>query len=147
MALRSLNPGDRSNRTRYRPMAEINVTPFVDVMLILLVVFMVSAPLLTIGVPLDLPEGDAPALNEPDDPITLSIQPDGSLFLNDQPTSAQSILIELEALTEGNRQARIFLRGDRTLLYGDVMGIMADLAADGYISLRLVTEQPGTGDR
>ena len=86
-------------------------------------------------------------MNEPDDPITLSIQPDGSLFLNDQPTSAQSILIELEALTEGNRQARIFLRGDRTLLYGDVMGIMADLAADGYTSLRLVTEQPGTGDR
>ena len=66
MALRSLNPGDRSNRTRYRPMAEINVTPFVDVMLILLVVFMVSAPLLTIGVPLDLPEGDAPALNLPE---------------------------------------------------------------------------------
>lgn len=98
MALRSLNPGDRSNRTRYRPMAEINVTPFVDVMLILLVVFMVSAPLLTVGVPLDLPKGEAPALNEPDDPITLSIQPDGSLFLNDQPTTAQSILIELEAL-------------------------------------------------
>ncbi|MEC8274392.1 MAG: ExbD/TolR family protein, partial [Pseudomonadota bacterium] len=136
-----------SNRTRYRPMAEINVTPFVDVMLILLVVFMVSAPLLTVGVPLDLPKGDAPALNEPDDPITLSIQPDGSLFLNDQPTTTQSILIELEALTEGNRQARIFLRGDRTLLYGDVMGIMADLAADGYTSLRLVTEQPGTGER
>lgn len=146
MALRSLNPGDRSNRTRYRPMAEINVTPFVDVMLILLVVFMVSAPLLTVGVPLDLPKGEAPALNEPDDPITLSIQPDGSLFLNDQPTTAQSILIELEALTEGNRQARIFLRGV-TLLYGDVMGIMADLAADGYTSLRLVTEQPGISER
>ena len=147
MALRSLNPGDRSNRTRYRPMAEINVTPFVDVMLILLVVFMVSAPLLTVGVPLDLPKGDAPALNEPDGPITLSIQPDGSLFLNDQPTTAQSILIELEALTEGNRQARILLRGDRTLLYGDVMGLMADLAADGYTSLRLVTEQPGSSER
>ena len=134
-------------RGRRRPMSEINVTPFVDVMLILLVVFMVSAPLLTVGVPLDLPKGDAPALNEPDDPVTLSIQPDGSLFLNDQPTTAQSILIELEALTEGNRQARIFLRGDRTLLYGDVMGIMADLAADGYTSLRLVTEQPGSSER
>ncbi|RPH11322.1 MAG: biopolymer transporter ExbD [Alphaproteobacteria bacterium TMED89] len=147
MALRSLTPGDRSNRTRYRPMTEINVTPFVDVMLILLVVFMVSAPLLTIGVPLDLPEGDAPALNEADEAVTLSIQPDGSLFLNDQPTSAQRVLIELEVLTGGNRQARIFLRGDRTLLYGDVMGVMADLAAEGYTSLRLVAEPPGSSGR
>ena len=128
MAL-SNNPfSNRSQRGRYRPMSEINVTPFVDVMLVLLVVFMVSAPLLTIGVPLDLPRGSAPALNETEEPITLSIQPDGTLFLNDQPTTPETVLADMEAMTAGNFDAKVFLRGDRTLLYGDVM--------------RLVTEQP-----
>ena len=132
-----------SARRRYRPLSEINVTPFVDVMLVLLVVFMVSAPLLTIGVPLDLPRGAAPALNESEEPITLSIQPDGTLFLNDQPTTADTVLADMAALTGGNFEAKVFLRGDRTLLYGDVMGVMADLATAGYTRLRLVTEQPG----
>ncbi|MGB1146312.1 MAG: ExbD/TolR family protein [Alphaproteobacteria bacterium] len=142
MAL-SNNPfSNRSQRGRYRPMSEINVTPFVDVMLVLLVVFMVSAPLLTIGVPLDLPRGSAPALNETEEPITLSIQPDGTLFLNDQPTTPETVLADMEAMTAGNFDAKVFLRGDRTLLYGDVMGVMADLASAGYTRMRLVTEQP-----
>lgn len=142
MAL-SNNPfSNRSQRGRYRPMSEINVTPFVDVMLVLLVVFMVSAPLLTIGVPLDLPRGSAPALNETEEPITLSIQPDGTLFLNDQPTTPETVLADMEAMTAGNFDAKVFLRGDRTLLYGDVMGVMAELASAGYTRMRLVTEQP-----
>lgn len=142
MAL-SNNPfSNRSQRGRYRPMSEINVTPFVDVMLVLLVVFMVSAPLLTIGVPLDLPRGSAPALNETEEPITLSIQPDGTLFLNDQPTTPETVLADMAAMTAGNFDAKVFLRGDRTLLYGDVMGVMADLASAGYTRMRLVTEQP-----
>lgn len=142
MAL-SNNPfSNRSQRGRYRPMSEINVTPFVDVMLVLLVVFMVSAPLLTIGVPLDLPRGSAPALNETEEPITLSIQPDGTLFLNDQPTTPETVLADMAAMTAGNFDAKVFLRGDRTLLYGDVMGVMSDLASAGYTRMRLVTEQP-----
>ena len=134
-----------SQRRRYRPMSEINVTPFVDVMLVLLVVFMVSAPLLTIGVPLDLPRASGSALNETEDPITLSIQPDGSLFLDDQPVERGTLLADMEALTAGNLEAKIFLRGDRTLLYGDVMAVMADLASAGYTRMRLVTEQPEDG--
>ena len=142
----SSQSGRQPRRYRYRPMSEINVTPFVDVMLVLLVVFMVSAPLLTIGVPLDLPEGSAPALSEPDEPVTLSIQADGSLFLNDQETTTQSVLMDLEELTGGDFETKDFLRGDRALAYGDVMVIMADLASAGYTRLRLVTEQPN-GDR
>ncbi len=138
--------GRTSRRQRYRPMSEINVTPFVDVMLVLLVVFMVSALLLTIGVPLDLPKGSAPALNETDEPVTLSIQADGRLFLNDQPTTPESVLSDMEALTGGNFEAKVFLRGDRALAYGDVMGVMSDLASAGYTRMRLVTEQPN-GDR
>ena len=135
----------RSRRGRYRPMSEINVTPFVDVMLVLLVVFMVSAPLLTVGVPLDLPRGSAPSLTESEEPVTLSIQPDGTLFLNELPTSPATVLADMEALTGGNFEAKVFLRGDRTLLYGDVMGVMADLASAGYTRMRLVTEQPNDG--
>ena len=106
----------RARRHRYQPLSEINVTPFVDVMLVLLVVFMVSAPLITVGVPLNLPKGTAQTLNEPEQPITLSIQADGSLFLNEARTSPETVLEEIQALSGGNLDAKIYLRGDRTLL-------------------------------
>ena len=135
----------RARRYRYQPLSEINVTPFVDVMLVLLVVFMVSAPLITVGVPLNLPKGTAQTLNEPEQPITLSIQADGSLFLNEARTSPETVLEEIQALSGGNLDAKIYLRGDRTLLYGQVMGLMSALSNAGYTRMRLVTEQPSTG--
>ena len=135
----------RARRHRYQPLSEINVTPFVDVMLVLLVVFMVSAPLITVGVPLNLPKGTAQTLNEPEQPITLSIQADGSLFLNEARTSPETVLEEIQALSGGNRDAKLYLRGDRTLLYGQVMGLMSALSNAGYTRMRLVTEQPSNG--
>ena len=142
MAISSNHASIRNRRQRYRPLSEINVTPFVDVMLVLLVVFMISGPLITLGVPLNLPQGQGQALNESQQPISLSIQADGTLYLNESLTSAETVLEDVAALAGGNLEARIYLRGDRTLLYGQVMGIMSALSGAGYTRLRLVTEQP-----
>lgn len=143
MALPSNTSSIRNRRQRYRPLSEINVTPFVDVMLVLLVVFMISGPLITMGVPLNLPKGEGQTLNEPEQPITLSIQADGTLFLNESPTSSETILVDMAALSGGDFDAKIYLRGDSSLLYGQVMGVMAELSRAGYTRMRLITEQPG----
>src|SRR5258708_32094461 len=101
------------NGKRYKPMSEINVTPLVDVMLVLLVVFMVTAPLLTVGVPVDLPQTQAAPINEPKEPLVISIKSDGSIFLQETPVEVDQIVARLQAITNNNSAASIYVRGDR----------------------------------
>jgi len=126
-------------RRRHQPMAEINVTPFVDVMLVLLIIFMVAAPLLTVGVPIDLPETRATALESDTEPLTVSIGSDGRIFLQDSEVSAEQLVATLQAIASSGLNERIFVRGDRQADYGTVMRVMGRLNAAGYKRIGLVT--------
>lgn len=117
---------------------EINVTPFIDVMLVLLIIFMVAAPLATVNVPVDLPSSTAEARERPDDPLYLSVQSDLSLSLSDDPVSRDGLARELDQRTGGNRDTRIFLRADKTVAYGDLMDAMNLLRTAGYLKVALV---------
>lgn len=129
---------------RHRPMAEINVTPFVDVMLVLLVIFMVAAPLLTVGVPLELPQTAAEAVpQEQQEPVTLSITSDGSLVLMENEVPEAQLIPSLQALMADRTSKRLFLRVDTSLPYGRVMQVMGALDGAGYNDLVLVTEGGG----
>jgi biopolymer transport protein TolR len=123
-------------------MAEINVTPMVDVMLVLLIIFMVSAPLLTVGVPLDLPQTAAKSLDQDKEPLTLSVQLSGKVFLNNTEINVDDLVPKLKAITEarGGMEERIFVRGDTKVDYGTVMRIMGRLSAAGFKRVALVTE-------
>lgn len=122
----------------YKPMAEINVTPFVDVMLVLLIIFMVAAPLATVDVPVDLPASTAEARSKPDEPVYLTVQKDLTLALGDDPVARDGLAAALDAATGANRDTRIFLRGDQALPYGEVMAVMDALRAAGYLKIALV---------
>jgi biopolymer transport protein TolR len=134
--------GGRGRRRRAAPMAEINVTPMVDVMLVLLIIFMVSAPLLTVGVPLDLPQTQAKSLDQDKDPLTLSVNLKGQVFLNDTEIPLDELVPKLKAVTEARAglDERIFVRGDRKVDYGTVMKVMGRLSAAGFRRVALVTE-------
>src|SRR5215510_9430272 len=110
----------RSGRGRYRPLAEINVTPMVDVMLVLLIIFMVTAPLMTSGVPVDLPKTDAKPLNTDSQPLTVSINSAGKIFLQDEELQLPDLVAKLQAISQNNQERRIFVRGDRDLAYGRI---------------------------
>lgn len=147
MAAGSMNlvaAGGRSRRRRRPVMSEINVTPFVDVMLVLLIVFMVSAPLLTVGVPIDLPQTRAKSLNQDREPLTLSVNTKGEVFLqtSNVPVAVEELVPKLKAITEarGGLDERIYVRGDRKADYGTVMKVMARLSAAGFRKVALVTE-------
>jgi biopolymer transport protein TolR len=131
---------------RYVPMAEINVTPFVDVMLVLLIIFMVAAPLMTVGVPVDLPRTQAQALNQEQEPITISVDPQGRVFLQDTEVQVAEIVPRLQAILRnqppGQPERRIFVRGDRSIAYGRVMEVMGTIAAAGFTRVALLAEQP-----
>ncbi|MBN9601010.1 MAG: protein TolR [Afipia sp.] len=134
--------GGRRRHQRANVMAEINVTPMVDVMLVLLIIFMVSAPLLTVGVPLDLPQTAAKSLDQDKEPLTLSVQVSGKVFLNDTEVPVQDLIAKLKAVTEarGGMEERIFVRGDTKADYGTVMRVMGRLSAAGFKRVALVTE-------
>jgi len=121
-------------------MAEINVTPFVDVMLVLLIVFMVTAPLLTVGVPVDLPQTRARLLGQDREPIAVSIDGGGKIFLQNTPIGADELVPKLMAISENGYNQRIFVRGDKTVDYGKVMEVMGLLNAAGFTRIGLVTE-------
>ncbi len=123
-------------------MAEINVTPMVDVMLVLLIIFMVSAPLLTVGVPLDLPQTQAKSLDQDKNPLTLSVNLKGQVFLNDTEIKLDELVAKLKAITDarGGLDERIFVRGDKKVDYGTVMKVMGRLSAAGFRRVALVTE-------
>ena len=134
--------GRRSRRRAAQPMSEINVTPFVDVMLVLLIIFMVAAPLLTVGVPLDLPKTRAqPLPTEQEEPLTINIDATGQIYLQTTPVDRETLLPQLTAIAESRDNKKVFLRGDTTLNYGLIMEIMGLLNAGGFTQIGLVTDQ------
>jgi biopolymer transport protein TolR len=146
MAAGSMNiaaAGGRSKRRRRPVMSEINVTPFVDVMLVLLIVFMVSAPLLTVGVPIDLPQSQAKALEQNNEPLTISVNNQGQIFLQNEEIKLDDLLPKLKAIIDaraGSNNDLIYIRGDRTVAYGMMMRVMGRISGAGYHRIALVTE-------
>jgi biopolymer transport protein TolR len=134
--------GGRRGRRRRPVMADINVTPFVDVMLVLLIVFMVSAPLLTVGVPLDLPQSQAKSLDQDSEPLTISVNVQGQVYLQNTEIKLDDLVAKLKAITDarGGADERIYVRGDKKVDYGAMMRVMGRLSAAGYHRVALVTE-------
>ena len=133
--------GGRRGRNRSRPMAEINMTPMVDVMLVLLIIFMVAAPLLTVGVPIDLPESQAGALEGDNEPLAISVSAEGKIFLQDTEVALDEIVPKVSAIAKAGFDERIYVRGDQNVDYGTVMALMGRLNAAGFKRIGLVTEQ------
>ena len=124
--------------------SEINVTPLVDVMLVLLIIFMVAAPMMTVGVPIDLPETQAKALNAETQPITISVKSDGQVFLQETPIPVEEVAAKLEAIATTGYSERIFVRGDATSPYGVIADVMSRIQEAGFKNIGLVT-QPKKG--
>jgi biopolymer transport protein TolR len=141
-AAASSGGGGRRGRRRSQPMAEINVTPMVDVMLVLLIIFMVSAPLLSVGVPLDLPQTQAKSLEQDKTPLQLSVDVQGRIFINDTEVAMADLVPKLKAITDarGGLDERIFMRADKKADYGTVARVMGQLSGAGFKRLALVTE-------
>ena len=135
------HPSRRRHRRR-AVMSEINVTPMVDVMLVLLIIFMVSAPLLTVGVPIDLPRTQAKSLDQDREPLTVSVNGKGEVYLQNSEIKVEDLVTKLQAITEarGGLDERIYVRGDRSVDYGTVMRVMGRLSAAGFHRVALVTE-------
>jgi len=140
--LQNLNQKNIRKNKRFTQMSEINVTPFVDVMLVLLIVFMVTAPLLTVGIPVDLPKVKANALTDQKDPIEITVKLDGSVYLGESIVEVENLIPRLNAITNQNTQARIYVRGDRVVAYGRIMEIMSIINSAGYIKVALVAQNP-----
>jgi biopolymer transport protein TolR len=134
--------GARRGRRRAHVMAEINVTPMVDVMLVLMIIFMVSAPMLTVGVPLDLPQTQAKSLEQDKTPLQLSVDIKGKIFINDTEVQMADLVPKLKAITDarGGMDERIFMRADKKADYGTVAKVMGQLSGAGFKRLALVTE-------
>ena len=140
-SLRGRDPAvRRQGRGRYRPMSEINVTPFVDVMLVLLVVFMITAPLLTAGVPVDLPRTEASRFVGQDEPLVVTVAADGKIFLQETEIEPGRLAARLAAIAGRRADVRIFVRGDRSIPYGRVMEVMGRINAAGFDRVALITE-------
>jgi len=135
--IQMIERGRRSRRRR--PISEINVTPFVDVMLVLLIVFMVTAPLLTVGVPVDLPKTHAQPLSQDREPLSITIKSDGRIFLQNTPIADEELVPKLAAIAQNGYDQRIFVRGDKSANYGRVMEVMGMLNAAGFTHIGLVT--------
>ena len=132
----------RRGRSRAQPMSEINVTPFVDVMLVLLIIFMVAAPLLTVGVPLELPKTAAKTLpQEKEEPLTVNIDADGRVYLQKTEISLETLLAKLKAVADARESKKVYLRADQTVTHGLVAKVMGDLNAAGFTSIGIITEQ------
>ena len=137
----NLNPaGGRHRPGRTRPMAEINVTPLVDVMLVLLIGFMVAAPLLTVGVAVDLPESAADPIQETGEPLTVTVAEDGTIYVQDTAVEYENLVPHLEAIATAGYDQRIFIRGDQDRAYGDVVRVMGRINAAGFRRIGLVTD-------
>jgi biopolymer transport protein TolR len=137
----------RKRRSSYVPMSEINVTPFVDVMLVLLIVFMVTAPLLTVGVPIELPETRANPIQGDSEPLTVSVAPNGMIYLQETEIDLDTLAPKLVAIAREGYDQRIFVRGDRSVDYGNVMKVMGVLNRAGFRRIALVTETVPVGEQ
>ena len=148
MVMKTAQFGGRSSRRRvhYQPMSEINVTPFVDVMLVLLIVFMVTAPLLTVGVPIDLPNTKAQSISDSVEPLVVSINGKGEIYIQDTTVELKNLIARLSAITENKADTRIYVRGDRTIDYGRVMEVMGRINNAGFTRVALITEMPKSDD-
>ena len=133
--------GRSATRGRYRPLSEINVTPLVDVMLVLLIIFMVTAPLMTSGVSVDLPKTDAKPLNTDSQPLTVTVDAAGKIFLQDQQIELADLVAKLQAIAQNNPERRIFVRGDKDLAYGRIMQVMGTITQGGFTKVALLAEQ------
>jgi biopolymer transport protein TolR len=136
----TIRRSERGRRRRSRPMSEINVTPFVDVMLVLLIVFMVTAPLLTVGVPVDLPKTKAQALGQDREPLSVTIRKGGRIYVQNTPVGDDDLVPKLTAISANGYDQRIFVRGDKSVDYGRVMEVMAMISAAGFTHIGLVTD-------
>jgi len=130
----------RSSRKRNKSLSQINVTPFVDVMLVLLIVFMITAPLLTVGVSVDLPKTKASQLNAKGDPIVISIKQNGELFIQERAVEDIQLLPRLVAIASGNKNLRIYVRGDKNVSYGIVLDTIAKIKKSGFKKVALVAK-------
>ena len=131
---------NKRKKQRYTQKSEINVTPFVNVMLVLLIVFMVTAPLLTVGIKVDLPKVKATALTDIKDPIEITVKLDGEVYIGESKVEVENLIPRLNAITEQNTEARIYIRGDRVVAYGRIMEIMSIINSAGYIKVALITQ-------
>ena len=144
MAVNLKTSRGRALRGRSEQMSEINVTPFVDVMLVLLVIFMITAPLLTVGVQVDLPETKASTIKGNDEPLAVSVDKDGKVYIQDSETAVDAVAAKLRAISSNNSDIRIFVRGDAGVNYGRVMEIMGVINAAGFRKVALIARQPGS---
>lgn len=135
------NSGPMVKRHNYQQNAEMNITPFVDVMLVLLIIFMVAAPLATVDVPVDLPSNSATASPPPTDPVYVSVQADGLLYVQEQQVALSELPALVLGLTNSNRETRLFLRGDQAVDYGTLMRVMNSLQKTGYTRISLVASE------
>ena len=129
-------------RKGYRPLAEMNMTPFIDVMMVLLIVFMVAAPLMTVGIKVDLPETSANDLSDTSEPLVITIDKNQKIFLQETPILIVELVPKLIAISDNKADQRIFIRADRTLDYGHVMNVMGQLTSAGFTRVALVAEIP-----
>jgi biopolymer transport protein TolR len=143
---RSRRRGGGGRRKR-KPMGDINVTPLVDVMLVLLIVFMVTAPLLTTGVAVDLPRSESSPLPGQDEPLSVTVDAGGRIFLQESEINLEQLPARLVAVTQRNKEARIFVRGDRGVDYGTIMGVVSAINRAGFVKVALVTDSVPAGQR
>ncbi len=132
--------GFNLKRSEEEPMSEINVTPFVDVMLVLLIIFMVTAPLLTVGVQVDLPETSADTLPEESEPLTLTINSKGEVFIQETKIEFDNLIPKILAVSDNRTDTRVYVRGDKTINYGRVLEVMGKLSGSGFTKVALISE-------
>jgi biopolymer transport protein TolR len=132
----------KRRHVRHRPFSDINVTPMVDVMLVLLIVFMIAAPLLTVGVPVDLPKAQSKPLKGDEEPLTVTVNAAGQIFLQETPVTLDQLVPRLLAIGESGYDQRVYVRGDQNVNYGAIMQVMAQMSNSGFTRIALVNEQP-----
>jgi biopolymer transport protein TolR len=141
MAGGMIGPGGNGRR-RYRPMAEINVTPLVDVMLVLLIVFMITAPMITSGVNVNLPQANAKPVNSDSKPITITVNSQDQIYLQNSQVQLSNLVATLQQISQNNNDQRVFVRGDKDVSYGDMLQVMATITQGGFTKVALLAQQP-----
>lgn len=140
--LHAIGSRGRYGRNRARPMSDINVTPLVDVMLVLLIIFMVTAPLLTVGIPVDLPKTEAAPITGQDEPLVISINSEGKVYLQETEIDLDALVPRLKAITNNKPDTRIFVRGDKSVNYGRIVEVMGTVSSAGFTRVALIADLP-----